>query len=149
MPMSYANFDPDSDRAKEQRKAKVSSFLERHGFLDSNTPRDNEPYRRISIEPPHPLEVAKLYKDDVMVALLKESGAKNPPGSGKPGGILKGLRSMGSLESRRSMDSNGTRSSGQRSSTESAAPVTPKRSCISIRVAQEVMDENELLSSWV
>ena len=25
-----------------------------------------------------------------MVALLKESGAKNPPGSGKPGGILKG-----------------------------------------------------------
>ena len=36
------------------------------------------------------MRAASRYKDDVMVALLKESGAKNPPGSGKPGGILKG-----------------------------------------------------------
>eukprot|EP00435_Cladocopium_sp_Y103_P042989 s303_g12.t1 len=91
-----------------------------------------------------------LYKDDVMKALLKESGAKRPAGPGKPGGILKGLRSMGSMESRRSLDSlqsTGTRSSAGKSSPEAAALLTPKRSCLSIRVAQEdVMDENALLS---
>eukprot|EP00434_Breviolum_minutum_P028436 symbB.v1.2.025157.t1/scaffold2420.1/size79610/1 len=142
--MSYASLDPDSDRAVKMRKEKVAAFLDRHGFPDVNKPRDNGLYRSISVEPLHPLQVAEQYKDDAMVNMLKESGAKRPPGTApRRASILTGLRTFASSHS----------SMSRGDSVVAAPPLTPMKSCLSdksIKVGEESKpSEDPIVSIWV
>ena len=74
---SYQDFDPDSPKAIAARKARVENFLERHGFLEVNTPRNTrDVHQKVHMEPVYPLDVADQMGDERMVNSLLQLGAK-------------------------------------------------------------------------
>ena len=73
---SYRDMDPNSPKAIAARAACVQKFLERHGFLEVNTPRNtSDVHQKVHMEPVYPLDVAEEMGNERMVSFLLQLGA--------------------------------------------------------------------------
>ncbi|CAK8998614.1 5'-cyclic phosphodiesterase pde-1 [Durusdinium trenchii] len=72
---SYRDMDPNSPKAIAARAACVQKFLERHGFLEVNTPRNtSDVHQKVHMEPVYPLDVAEEMGNERMVSFLLQLG---------------------------------------------------------------------------
>ena len=141
--------DPDtsfesrmSSRAMACRDEAVRAFLDRHGFLDVNSPRKLDESLRIQMKPVYPIEVAADLGKVFMVNMLLDAGAiiePRPPSAPSSPSSSRSLSSKG--KDGKGKDGKGKsfsfafwRGNQQREEVEevlATSPQLPLRSCLS------------------
>ena len=129
-----------SSRAMACRDEAVRAFLDRHGFLDVNSPRKLDESLRIQMKPVYPIEVAADLGKDYMVNMLLDAGAiieprpPSAPSSPSSPSSSRSLSSKGKDGKGKSFSFAVWRGNQQREEVEEVLPTSPQlplRSCLS------------------